>query len=314
MSRAIVLTFSVIILTKFVFAGEWGNRGGLINSSTEAISKSSWIKLGKSEKDSIAQLLEIIKSTKSGSIVLTKAIEKSRKSGKTIYDFIESGEVSVTDTTLIRKFSATDPFAVSYTSKSKIYLDRKHDVKNAVLDLVHELTHFAYKEPFNPYRENFSLSGFIEETIESKGGEVDAFLVECEVGRTVFGKSSTSSQCSSIRDGTGRFSRSLATKEFYKLGNFYERYVKFAKELNLDISKAKHISSDEGLLISSAWGSPYPMAIIEEYKAIMTRVCENDLKRLSYYTGSAGRMPASEEKSFSKMKNNVVARCANIDV
>ncbi|EQC46582.1 hypothetical protein M900_2427 [Bacteriovorax sp. Seq25_V] len=307
------MTFSVFFLTKFVFAG-WRDRGGVITSSSESISKKSWLKLGKSERDSITQLLEIIKSTKSGRAVLAKAVEKSKLSGNTIHDFIQSGDVSVTDTTLIRKFSATDPFAVSYQSKSKIYLDKKHDVKNAVLDLVHELTHFAYKEPFNPYKENFSLSGFIEETIESKGGEVDAFLVECEVGRTIFGKSSMSSQCSSILDVEDKFSRSLATKEFYKLGNFYDRYMKFAKDLNLDVTKSKHISSDEGLLISSAWGSPYPMAIIEEYKTIMTKVCENDLKRLSYYSGTSGRMPASEEKSFNKMKNNIITRCANIDL
>lgn len=287
----------------------WANRGGLIQTSENWKRKRTWRQLDDSEQASLKQIFEIIETSKQGVALLARARSKARKNNQSLLDVVMAGDVSLTDTTLIRKFSSTDPFAVNYKAKSVVYLDRSHNVKNAVLDLVHELTHYTFKEPFNPYKNKFTISSFLKDTIEGKGGEVDAFLVECKIGKEIFGRAEISSQCQAIIGSNGKFSRSLATAEFYKMGPFFDKFIALSKSTNLRLERFKYLSRDQGLLISSAWGSPYPLAVISEYTTIMGKVCENDRKRLAYYGQSQGRLPASEYLSFKKMKKEITARC-----
>jgi hypothetical protein len=303
----ILLCFS---LSFQAWAGStWANRGGLIQTSENWKRKSSWQSLEGTEKASLKQILEIVETSKQGVALLARARAKARKDNLSLLDVIKAGDVSLTDTTLIRKFSSSDPFAVNYKAKSVVFLDRSHNVKNAVLDLVHELTHYTFKEPFNPYKNRFTISSFLKDTIEGKGGEVDAFLVECKIGKEIFGRGEISSQCQSIIGSDGKFSRSLATAEFYKMGPFFDKFIALSKQTNLRLERFKYLSRDQGLLISSAWGSPYPLAVISEYTTIMGKVCENDRKRLSYFSHERGRLPASEYLSFKKMKKEITARC-----
>ncbi len=291
------------------YSSDWANRGGQIETKENWRRNNSWQHLESNEKSSIQQLFKIIETSDKGVKLLARARIKARKEDKSLLEVVSAGDVSLTDTTLIRKFSSVDPFQVSYQAKSVVFLDRSHNTKNAVLDLVHELTHYTFKTPFNPYENQFTISSFLKDTIEGKGGEVDAFLVECRIGKEIFGKAELSSQCMSILGSNGKFSRTLATAEFYKMGQFFDKFISMSQKTRLRLEKFKYLSRDQGHLISSAWGSPYPYAVAKEYTTIMGKVCSNDKKRLSYFGLQKGRLPASEYLSFKKMKKRIHARC-----
>lgn len=289
------------------FAQSWGERGGTIYSGTKKYS-GNWRRLASTEEKSIEQLINIINTSKLGVNLIDKARLRAAKDHKRLEEVIESGEVSVTDTTLVRKFSPNSPESVRFETRSKVYIDKSHNTKNAVLDLIHELTHYIYKKPFNPYVGEFSLSSFLEDTIQGIGGEVDAFIVECKVGRDIYGLKSISAQCLNILDGE-EFSRSLAIKEFYKLGEHYDKFKKSADEHGIKQEVITHISPEQSSLISSAWSSPYPVAIVEEFQEIMTKVCHNDLKRMTYLSESKTRSIASANEKVTKARANFNARC-----
>lgn len=311
MGKALILTVFLVFFSRFVFASDWMNRGGTINTELKK-SKKNWQQLGETKNEAVKQLIEIINTSEIGRSIVFEAQKKAGRSRYRLEEIVGVGEASITDTTLIRKFSPTDPFSISYTSESKIFLDKSLDVKNAVLDLVHELTHYAYKDDFNPYKENFSLTSFVKDTIEAKGGEADAFLVECRVSRAVFGEGANSSQCNSIVSLEGVFSKELAINEFYKIGNFFDKFEEKISQNGLTLDKFPNISKDNGVLVSSAWSRPYPMAAVEEYDLIMSRVCENDLKRMAVLGESIGRSPASEKINYAKAKMNIAMRCSEI--
>ena len=109
-----------------------------------------WIKLSDEPKESISILLEVLKKSPSAKKVIDQAEVKAAKMGKNLVDLIIPGEHSITDTTLIRHFSVSDPLSVTYETKSLVYLNRDHNIEDALLDLAHELVHFVHKEAFNP--------------------------------------------------------------------------------------------------------------------------------------------------------------------
>lgn len=312
MGKALILSIFLVFFSRFVFAADWMNRGGVINTELKK-SKKNWQKLGDSKNDAVRQLLSIINTSEIGKSIVLAAQKKASLTRLSLEEIVGVGDASITDTTLIRKFSPTDPFSISYTAESKIFLDKSLDVKNAVLDLVHELTHYAYKDDFNPYKENFSLSSFVKDTIEAKGGEADAFLIECRVSKAIFGEGANSAQCNSILDNQGQFVKELAINEFYKIGNFFNKFEEKITNSGLTMDKFPGISRENGVLVSSAWSRPYPMAAVEEYELIMSRVCENDLKRMAVLGESIGRSPASEKINYAKAKMNIAVRCSEIN-
>lgn len=292
---------------KHTHASSWGERGGVIQPRTNKFS-GNWRKLASTEEKSIEQLINIINTSKLGIKLIDMARLRAAKDLKKLEDVIESGNVSVTDTTLVRKFNPSAPESVRFETRSKVYIDKSHNTKNAVLDLIHELIHYTYKKPFNPYLGEFSLSTFLEDTIQGKGGEVDAFIVECKVGRDIYGLKAISAQCLNILDGES-FSRELAVKEFYKLGEHFDKFKKDAHEHNIKQEIITHISPEQSSLISSAWSSPYPVAIVEEFEEIMRKVCHNDLKRMTYIAESKGRSIASANEKLTAAHANFDARC-----
>ena len=101
--------------------------------------------------------------------------------GKELIDVIHPGEHSITDTTLIRHFSVSVILAVTYETKSQVFLNSDHNIEDALLDLAHELVHFVHKEAFNPYGDHFDFEDFLDSTLQGRGGEIQAYLHECAV-------------------------------------------------------------------------------------------------------------------------------------
>ncbi len=112
--------------------------------------KQKWMIPTSTKEENFTKILNLLKRSNEGQLLVNSAQDKILNYGKTIFDVLEYGDGSVTDTTLLRRFSPHNPFIVSYDSNSKIYLNKNLNIYHAVLDLAHELNHFVYREEFNP--------------------------------------------------------------------------------------------------------------------------------------------------------------------
>ena len=253
-----------------------------------------WKEYSEDEKENLKNLFRKLIKSKTGKELIGLAQKKAQISNKKILDVVKAGNGSLTDTTLIRKFSMGRPDQISYESNSVVYINNELTQYDAVLDLAHELTHYVYRTNFNPYEINFTLSEFIKNTIEGRGGEVQAFIMECRVQKELFpGWVDNKFNCKKIRDdNTGEFSFTEATKRFYQVGNYFQSFDNVLKKHGIR-SEFDNISQEQASFVSSAYGIPYPVAAFEEYLSVINKVCENDKRRLGYFKSTKGRSPAS---------------------
>ncbi len=267
-----------------------------------------WVEFSQDEKLNLKNLLQKLAQSKSGKKLIKMAKRKAKESGNELSHIISSGRGSLTDTTLVRRFSVGKPNDVVYEEKSKVFLNKELTQYDALLDLAHELTHYVYRENFNPYIKNFTLSEFIAKTIEGKGGEVQAFLMECQVHYELFNNYNYGRyQCSKIIDPTsGKLSFDLAVKQFYKVGRYFESFQQILGQHGIK-GKFPDVSSDKASFVSSAYGIPYPVAAFEEYLSVVSKVCENDKRRLRFFKKAPQRSLASisdfEEKYKKRCKD-----------
>jgi hypothetical protein len=268
-----------------------------------------WMKFSDNERLNLKNLLQKLATSKTGRELIYQANQKAKADGLTLYDVIGAGHGSLTDTTLIRKFTTGSPEHVEYERRSKVFINKDLTQYDALLDLAHELTHFVYRKDFNPYELNFSLSQFIKNTIEGVGGEVQAFMMECKVHFELFPKvSSGRYSCQQILDAeTGKLSFQKAVDRFYQVGNYYESFQNSLKQNGIKHHFPK-VSSDKVSFVSSAYGIPYPVAAYEEYLTVINKVCENDRRRIGYFKNTEGRSPAS----LQKLESAYSSRCSHL--
>lgn len=270
----------------------------------------NWMEYTASEELNIQKLLEILARSQTGSELIAKAQAKAQSGGKRLLEVIKAGEGSLTDTTLVRKFSPETPDQVEYETRSIVYINRTHPWDDALLDLAHELTHFVYRDGFNPYADSFNVKDFIKSTIEGKGGEAQAFIVECKVLSELFksGSAQGRTHCQSIRDEHGQISANRAVELFYHIGPYFETFHK-----QLSIRKVReefsYLKPGKINFISSAYGLPYPVAALMEFDLVMNKVCENDRKRLAFYATDAGRKPAAASSTHPTFVQTYHNRC-----
>lgn len=275
-----------------------------------------WYKANRSDEDNFRRLVEGLKKISTGKKVIAKATEKAAQQGYTLFDVVAIGDGSLTDTTLIRRFAASNPVNVMYETRSKVYLNKHLKTLDALLDFAHELTHYTYREPFNPYDSRFHLKDFIKSTVEGRGGEVDAYMVECKVLQELLpGVGFARSNCQKVFDQKlGSVSKELGIQEFYKVGNHFDNLKKDLDKFAITAGELPQASNSEALFISSAWGLPYPVAAVKEYVNIMDRVCKNDQNRISLMQDKLGRSPASvdankDTQDFRLMFEDFKSRC-----
>lgn len=284
-----------ILASTFVYAN-WGKTKEVHRSgfSTRDYNK-PW--LSHHERRSVRKLLTLLAKTKVGEKLIKKASLRAQEQDKELIDLILPGRTSLTDTTLIRRFNASTPDKVTYHSRSKVYINQDLTVKDALLDLAHELTHFAIRDGFNPYQKGFGVKDFVKSTVEGRGGEVEAYLVECQVFLELFKRHrSNSDKCQLVTsDEDGKLSSEMGKKMFYRLGDHYERFKKHIEKHKLYSEDFEDINDHDAHFISSAYSLPYPLAAVLEYESIMSKVCSNDEKRLQYLMKK--RSPASDNES-----------------
>jgi hypothetical protein len=270
----------------------------------------TWMDYTSSAELNLKKLLELLSRSRSGEKLIKEAAYKASLSGQTLTDVIKVGEGSLTDTTLVRKFSPQSPEHVIYESRSVVYINKNLAWDDALLDLAHELTHYVYRDGFNPYSESFNPKDFIKSTIEGNGGEVQAFLTECRVLRELFSKKVASrSNCQKIEDDSGQLSYTKAVELFYHVGSYYDG-LKTQFQKREIASSFSDLKPEKINFISSAYGVPYPVAALMEYDLVVNKVCENDKKRLAYMQQGPQRGPASQNMN-SKFMESYSARCSH---
>lgn len=271
----------------------------------------TWMQYTSSEVLNLKKLFDLLSRSPTGAKLLKEAEYKAAQSGLELENIIKVGEGSLTDTTLVRKFSPHSPEHVIYESKSVVYINRNLSWDDALLDLAHELTHYVYREGFNPYSESFNARDFIRSTIEGGGGEAQAFLTECYVLKELFSKRVQSrSNCQKIEDLNGHLSFSHAVNLFYQVGSYYDP---FKAQLNKRKISFEELNSNKINFVSSAYGVPYPVAALMEYDLIVAKVCDNDKKRLVYMQQGPKRGPAAVDDRQSKFFQSYTARCGELN-
>ncbi len=268
----------------------------------------SWAKYSQDPETNIARLLSILNRSPRARKVIQLASRKAAKSGKRLIEIVHPGEGSLTDTTLTRHFDRSNPLSIHYSSSAKIYLNQNHQFEDALLDLIHELSHYAYKLDFNPYAPNFNAENFIRSTIEAPGGELNAFLVECQVSQELFARKRVSHKlCGDlmeIQDPAAK--RQYALKAFYQMGDHFKLFHQYLSDNRME-EDFPLVSKAPSLLISSAYGLPYPLAAIQEYEGILQTVCRNDFKRLVLLKRSVNAVVGRRPASFQNIKPKILA-------
>lgn len=285
----------------------------LIHVDEQTHRRTSWSEYTDSEEINFKRLFSLLERSAAGAKIMKDASRKAARLGLTLADIVKVGDGSLTDTTLVRKFNPRSPEVVIYETKSVVYLNRHLAWDDALLDLAHELTHYTHRNSFNPYEDSFNAKDFIRSTIEGEGGEVEAFLTECQVAKELFSRTGQlRSNCRKIETDEGKLSFDRAVELFYHVGPYFDSFHKKLSDKKME-SAFNGLSSGKINFISSAYGVPYPVAALMEFELVMNKVCENDKKRLAYMQQeqekTPGRAPASANGSTDRFASSYSSRC-----
>ena len=189
---------------------------------------------------------------------------------------------------------------IVFESKSKIFIDKNLGLKEAILDLAHELTHFSLRSTFNPYSVSFSAKEFVISTVEGRGGEVEAFLVECSVFQDLFPKEDfLRSNCNKVIDpDSGKIIKKKGVEQFYKVGEFFKPFKKEMENHGLNEQDFPLLNGGKAIFYSSVYGLPYPLAALREYESVQKKVCQNNKNRLNLFKGTNLKLSATLKKNF----------------
>ncbi len=273
----------------------------LSTQAGEASSAQAWSRTWKN----LPQLVNLLKTVPEGLDVLRRAERKD----PLFAERIKLGEASFTESTFSRTYSLIDG-KQQISLRHEVTLNRRLSLANAVVDLAHELVHFTEKGMLDPYRPGFELSQFIRNGIEGEGGELRALAVECKVAWSLERAYLGFPQhrlCERYREPGNAFGASMAKRDYYALGAWFERS---GARLQREIPE---ISANATVFTSSYAAKPYPVALAEEFAMTRRAACENNQRkyRLIASQSASGRQPASslwEEKRRLKTYDRLYCR------
>jgi len=250
-----------------------------------------WVEVFGEGKEHLAikSMINTLERSSTAKKLLFRARFKAKKRGSQLEQLIFPGSVSITDSTVVRRFSSQNPTKVEYEHQLRIYLNRDLSFKDAILDLAHELEHFSHRPESNPYEHSKSLHEFIVEMIEGEGGEGAAVYKECMIAEELFGLAyMRKSSCLSLKENDA-YQWSLVVENFYRVGDFFDEFTKHFRPSDgrnpasdLVTNYFPQLAKKQPVFVSSAYGLPYPLAAIMEYNKIEQTVCQNEHKRLGY--------------------------------
>ena len=257
----------------------------------------SWAKNhGGSPKGDLPAALRLLHSSATGSTLLARAEKAwSVRGDLRLLSFFELGRVSRTDAVLTRHFN-TDTGEEKREREITISIRQDQDLQDMVLDMAHELTHATAEPAWDPYDPNLTLGKYIFAALEGPGGEVEAVVSECNVAHELFG---VVSRCRRYNSGETAVNHGEVKKDFYRVGKFKSAVL---AELGTEAVLFPDLSSDRPELYSSTGQSPYPVALVEEFKQLNQIACENVKRRIQ---AKSERSPASAREGSASGASDI---------
>lgn len=209
---------------------------------------------------------------------------------------LKIGNSSLTESTLRRSFDLANG-KEWFELYQEVTIAKQLSLADAVLDLAHELTHFAFRKPMNPYHLDFDEVTFIRHGVEGLGGELDAFLSECQVTLEMSHKDPTFPMhplCSAYLSKDGQVNREQARQDYYRVGS-----KEFTPRLRSIIPE---ISSARAVFRSAQAGTAYPIALAKEFSETIRAACENNIKRLELIQVRVSAIQKERSRSPASLK------------
>ena len=247
------------------------------------------------DKWSLVDVFKVLDSTPTGRQVVAEAKEKALSMNKNLSALVViHRSISAVSSEFFFKYNQDDPQETITEHFLQIFLNKQLNLQSAALALAHELTHFIGKD-FISFYDLTSTMGPIERIvldIEGKGGEVDAFLVECKLLKELTSELNYDPYCYRVMDQNGRIHRRKAVSMFYRVGDYMDNFVKELQQEDstLDIASAlPHLSNGRLFFLdsSSSGRFPYPVSIYRKYHRVKKIVCQVHLERLQIMNPSS---------------------------
>lgn len=228
--------------------------------------------------------LEILSSSPQGKKLITNALDFwNLKTPMDLIQVFHWNAYSKTDAVLTRHYN---PDTGEEVREREVTIDLREEqsMDDLVLDMAHELVHATHRPSWDPYDPTLTAGRYIQTSIEGAGGEVDAILLECQVGYELkLHKGISAERCKKyilLDQQEMRFSREKIQKDFYRVGEWF-------KELHSILGEEKkifsHLSSEAPKLYSSTGHAPYPVALYKEYTELTRAACANSKRRLETF-------------------------------
>jgi hypothetical protein len=227
----------------------------------------------------LEKVLSLLETAPAGKTMIEKAIRVwNLHSREELSSRLRWGSVSKTDAVLIRHYDE-ETGKESRERIVTIYLRQNQPVTDVMLDLAHELVHATSKPAWDPYDPSLTPGAYIHAAIEGEGGEVEAVRVECQVSYEIFGDRSNSlsaERCKRYAVSDQKVAADRIRKDFYRVGHWMKD---LSKRLGSEGKLFPELSEKRPALYSSTGGTPYPVALYEEYRQMTAVACENTRRR-----------------------------------
>lgn len=245
-------------------------------------------------RDDHEQMLELLKQFETNSVgrqILSQTM-KQLKVGfvEDLVGFLEPGETSNLDTSLSRRLSP-ETGKETYEIRKRLFINKYLSRIDALMDLAHELTHYNEKPDFNPYVDTWPVWKYVQATIDGKGGEVDAFMAECKYYLSLKIRPKKVSRCENYLSSNGELDRMKIVSGFYRVGKHLSEIKSLLQPQ--DLNRLPAMVPEYPEFISSVGQSPYPMALVREYKTILDVACRNNKRRLEVQKTLSGTAAAN---------------------
>jgi hypothetical protein len=254
----------------------------------------------------IRSALEILWRVPTGRALLKSAISRWKLSSQEdLLQVVRPGTASRTDAVLTRHYNPVTG-QESREREVTVYVRQDQSLDNIVLDIAHEMVHATSRPDWDPYDPELTAGRYIKNSIEGKGGEVQAVTSECRVAvelGTHFGLSTR--RCRSYISPSTRAGVSPQVdvdkirEDFYRVGKWSPELV---QALGSEIKLFPDLSGDAPRLYSSTGNAPYPAALLREFQALTQIACENSRRRidsLRVRTIASARESADSDSSNS---------------
>jgi len=268
---------------------------------------------GIREQDPILKrAVTMLVGTSGGKLLAEKAaVLWKLKAPEELIQHLRWSSTSRTDAVLTRQF---DPIT-GHESRSRevtVYLKRTSSMPDLVLDIAHELVHATSRPAWDPYDPGLTPGKYIWTSLEGEGGEIEAVLSECRISAEIPAfKPMFHKRCNSYLDPTKTLvDRTKVRQDFYRVGHWNRELM---RELGAEVVMLPLLNSEEPRLYSSTGSTPYPVALLREYREVTSAACENSKKRAEIAKSKTpARSLASQANLLAQENQNFLQhRCKN---